>query len=496
MNTFDKIILALAPERGVKRIAARMQADALRSYDAASKTSRATNWGDGRGSANTETMASLKTLVARARDLERNNPYSKRALEVIANNTIGTGIRPSHQGLTANQTKRVKDVWAAWAETTECDYNGQLDIYGLQRQVMHAVARDGECLVVQRVNRSKNATIPFQLQVLEADYLHSDFYPNFSVDSGNYVMQGVEFNKEGKRVAYWLYEQHPGDPLIYANSIQPVRVPADKVAHIYIQDRPGQVRGIPFGVSAMVKLRDFEEYQDAELVRRKVASLMVAFVADSTGSAIGGNNTKKFPSTMKPGSIMELNGGQQVTLSSPPSVDGYAEYSRVVLQSIAAAYGVTYEALTGNLGDVNFSSGRMGWLEFHRNVQDWQYNLIVPKFCDVTYQWFKDGVVIYGAAPKVPTKALWTAPRREMIDPVKEVKGLVDQVRAGFTSRSNVIRMLGDEPDEVLQEMIEDSKKIDSAKLMLDSDPRFDATRKQENPPTEQKNQNGNSQNK
>ena len=478
MNRLDRIIFAIAPEAGARRIAARAAVDAFRAYDAAGKGSRLSTWTDTRGSANSETQLSLITLRARARELTRNNPYSKRAIEVIANNTVGTGIRPSHQGLTNTQIKRLKKVWSEWAETTACDYNGQMDIYALQRQIMAAVARDGEVLIVRRVNKDVNAVVPFQLQVLEADYLSHDVYPNLTVEKGNYIMQGVEFNKEGKRVAYWLYDQHPGDPMLINSTFTPKRVSADLVAHIYVVDRPGQVRGIPFGVSGMVKIRDFEEYQDAELVRRKVASLMVAFVGDSIGSSLTNPNAKsKFPTTMKPGSILETKPGQTVTLSSPPSVDGYAEYSRVVLQSIASAYGITYEALTGNLGDVNFSSGRMGWLEFHRNVQDWQYNLIVPMMLDRIYDWFKEGLTITGAA-KAPSHAIWTAPRREMIDPVKEVKGMVDLIRSGLGSRSDAIRMLGSEPDDVLAELIDDAKKLDEAGLMLDSDPRFDATRK------------------
>jgi lambda family phage portal protein len=238
----------------------------------------------------------------------------------------------------------------------------------------------------------------------------------------------------------------------------------------------------------MVKIRDFEEYQDAELVRRKVASLMVAFVSDSVSSSITSGSKNSFPSTMMPGSILETKPGQTVTLATPPSVDGYAEYSRVVLQSIASAYGVTYEALTGNLADVNFSSGRMGWLEFHRNVQDWQYNLIVPMMCDVLYEWFRLGLDISGVAKSPAMNAQWTAPRREMIDPVKEVKAMNDAIRSGLMSRQEAIRALGSEPSEVLKEFIEDAKDLDAAKLMFDSDPRFDAARKAENPPNSKPN--------
>jgi lambda family phage portal protein len=476
LNFIDKFLIELAPETGAKRIAARMIIDSARSFDAGSRGDRTSTWNSNLGSANAETLASLTLIRARARDFERNNPYSKRAIEVISNNTVGTGIRPSHKGLTEAQTKKIKMLWSAWAETTAIDFFGQKDIYGIQDLVMKTVARDGECLVIRRVNKTSK-TIPFQLQVLEIDYLDDNIYSPASVTKGHTILQGVEFDASGKKVAYWLYDNHPGDPNLRTFNTVPKRVLAEYVCHIYDESRPGQVRGIPFGVSAMVRLKDFEEYQDAELIRRKVASLMVAFVTDAQGSALGTSGKgNKFPKKMTPGSILETNPGQTVTLSSPPSVDGYAEYTRVELQSIAIAYGVTYEALTGNLSDVNFSSGRMGWLEFARNIQKWQYNIIVPMLCNRIYDWFCKGIEISGFG-KAPLYATWTPPKREMIDPAKEAEAMKALVRSGFLSKQEAIRSLGFEPDEVLRELMEDATSVDKANLLFDSDPRHDPKR-------------------
>ena len=66
----------------------------------------------------------------------------------------------------------------------------------------------------------------------------------------------------------------------------------------------------------------------------------------------------------------------------------------------------------------------------------------------------------------------WTEPRREMIDPSKEVSAMKDAVRSGFVNISDAIRQLGKNPDDHFQDLKRDNDIIDSFKLVLDSDPR------------------------
>jgi len=68
--------------------------------------------------------------------------------------------------------------------------------------------------------------------------------------------------------------------------------------------------------------------------------------------------------------------------------------------------------------------------------------------------------------------AHWTPPRRELIDPAKEIEATKKAVRAGFMSLSEAIREYGYEPEEVFDEMAEDNEALDRLGLILDSDPR------------------------
>jgi len=176
---------------------------------------------------------------------------------------------------------------------------------------------------------------------------------------------------------------------------------------------------------------------------------------------------------VEPGMMYRMGEGDSVSFANPPTTENYAEFNKTVLQQVAAGFGTTYENLTGDLSQVNFSSGRMGWIEHHRNIEDWQRNIIIPQLLSKVFNWFKEGLVLKGIVPASQSiSAGWTPPRREMIDPSKEVKGVQAQVRNFLLSPQDAIRQAGEDPDEVLEETIAWNAKLDNANLISDADPR------------------------
>lgn len=490
-NYLDRFLSFFSPELALKRVKARTQLELLRSYDAASFGNRTKNWKANGGSANAETERAGNILRNRSRHLTMNNPYARRAIQSIYTNTVGTGIRPTIEGKT-NEQKRLKKVWKDWADSTACDFDGLNNFYGIQAMVMRTVADAGEVLVRQR--RTKNYKgIPIQLQVIEADLLDSSKtgYQLLGAENpGGKIMQGVEFDKDGRRVAYWIYDEHPGES--YSHSIESKRVLADEIIHVYHAWRPGQVRGVPFGVSSLLKLRDFDDYEGAQLIRQKIAACFTAFVHDSGEDIKAGiagttqNSAGQLMERVEPGIIEHLPAGKEITFGTPPTTEGYEAFSKTSLRGIASGYGPTYESTTGDYSNVNFSSGRMGWLEFHRLIVDWQNNVMIPLFCEKSFSWFITGCNIVGAANRDDITATWTPPRREMLDPVKEMKGLSEEVRNGFTSWSEAVRAQGWEPDALFAEIVKDAERWLEAKLKPTSDPRFDPTRPPEVKPGEE----------
>ena len=114
----------------------------------------------------------------------------------------------------------------------------------------------------------------------------------------------------------------------------------------------------------------------------------------------------------------------------------------------------------------------MGWLEMHRNITDWQNNLIIPTICVGTWDWFITNAKLAGLINVNKCAANWTPPRREMIDPVKETSGITNMVRSGLRTPSEAIREQGYDFDEVIKEYASDLKKLDALGIVLDIDMR------------------------
>jgi len=472
-NFIERAISTLSPKWAADRQRYRLVNAYLeqqeRRYNAAASGRRTDGWQAYGTSANSELTNALHKLRDRSRDLVRNNPYAKRAMEIVANNTVGTGIRPKVVA-EGRSLRRVTEAWKAWAETTECDFDGLHNIYGLQWLVMKTIAESGEAIVRKR----RGGAFGIQLQVVEPDFIDTSKTMQQLTD-GSYIIQGVEFDRNGRRVAYWMYDFHPGDAFTYNTDSK--RIPISEFTHIYMVDRPGQVRGVPQGVSAMMRMYDLDEYEDAALMGKKVAACFAAFVTSTGDGMITGSKQQEQASRVEPGMIEYLAPGQTVTFGSPPSSEGYSEYTSTQLRSIAAGNSVTYEQMTGDYSQVNFSSARMAWIEFQRSVVQWQERMFIPLFCQKIWSWFNDAMFINGISNS-PIMASWTTPRREMIDPTKEVPALNDAVRAGFLSWAEAVRAQGYDPDEVLKEIQEYNAKLDSANIMLDSDARIDAKSK------------------
>lgn len=502
LNFFDRMIAVFDPTAALKRAKARFylaevnkhsrilrEKEKERRYEGVSKSRRTNDWVTSGTSINAENLSALAMLRQRHRDLVQNNYWASRAVKAIGNHTVGTGIMPNFTNVTKAQKKKLKLAWDTWSEKDSCDFEGMLNMAGLQKLVMKTVVNSGECIIRKRRVNVGPGQNPIQIQVQEPDVIDTSKDGITSQDGGT-IIQGIEYNKQGKRVAYWLYEQHPGDSRSIL-SFQSKRIPATDVIHVFETLRPGQVRGIPFGVTAMIRLKDFDDYEDAQIVRQKIAACFTAFVTSEvkisalSGSGPVAEETKDREERLEPGMITYLNQGEEINFGTPPAVPEYSSFSKNVLLGIATAYGITYEALTGDLSGSNFSSSRMGWLEMARNVSDWQYQLMVPLFCEPVFRWFMQGAVIAGLVKEGAT-CRWTAPRREMFDPGKELAAMILAIQGGLTSWSEVIRELGFDPKDMLEEIKDDQAEMDKLGLMFTSDPRFKGSPKPSGPDPEE----------
>jgi lambda family phage portal protein len=503
MNLLDKAISVVAPRVALQRVRSRVALELTQGYlerhaqrfryDGATAGRRTSGWYAASTDANVELMGSLIWLRNRSRDLIRNNPYAARAIEELAGNVVGTGIVPKAKTGNTALDKIIDTEWSFFAD--ECDTPQRLDFYGMQTLTVRTMAESGESIARFRPRPADaGLRVPLQLQMLEADFL--DQARTMGLVNGH-VMEGVQFDELGRRVAYWLFSYHPGGVLILnpRGGIVSQPVPADQIMHVYRVLRPGQVRGVPWLAPVMMALRDLDDYCDAERVRKKIEACVTAFVEQPEGidgdplGLAGTDASSGLPvESFQPGMVEYLKPGQAVKFNNPPAAGGYREYKMTELQGIMAGIGLPYELGTGDMSQVNYSSWRGGMLGFRNTVEAYRWLTLIPLFSMPVWRRFIDTLILQGKIPqalaqdqKVRLRSVqWTAPRFESVDPVKDAEAVLKDVRMGRKTWFEAVLENGFDPTTQIEQIALFNKLVDKFEIILDSDPRNTTLRGQE----------------
>jgi lambda family phage portal protein len=464
MNFIDKIVAAIDPMAGVRRAQARMALELVRGYDAAKLGRRTAGWIAGSGSANVEIGSALVRVRNRCREVVRNNEYAAKALDTLVVNTVGDGI-------TVKMPDQV--IWDDWSE--QCDADGQLDLNGLFELIVRTRRESGECIIRFRQRLPEDGfKVPLQLQVLEPDHLDSN--KNGPLANGNFAIAGVEYNLIGQRTAYWLFPVHPGEVATYRlQSLESRRVPASEVLHYYRKRRPSQVRGMPEFAVSLLRLRDLADYEQAELVRKKIESCFVAFVrTDDPTSRVGPTTpataTRPAQEKVAPGMIKYISNSEGVEFGNPASGGGYGDYTETQLHAIAAGAGVMYSQMTGNLSRFNFSSYRAGLVEFRQLIKAEQWLALKPMVLVPIARRFQEVALLAGATTKAVARPVFTMPKLQWVDPLKDVMAAKEEHRGTIKSISESIRERGEDPDKVFAEIAAERQKLKDLGILTDSD--------------------------
>jgi len=468
----DAVLRRLAPGLAAARAQSRLElatAEAARAqvqaYAAAQIGGRHAGWRRTHESADAANYGALPWLRASARDLVRNDPHANRAVRVIVAHVAGTGVRPRpdvEEGAGA-LARAARDQWRRFADN--CDPEGRTDWYGQQRLLTRSVVESGEALRVWTAIEDRGRLF-WRCRVLEADWL--DHSRDGELPAGGRIVQGVEFDAIGRRVAYWMHDRHPGDRFSIGTRFGSRRISAEFVDHVYERLRPGQARGVSWFAPVAVPLRDLADLAEAELVRKKLEACisMVVHNANEDGgvggaalAAVDGPGGAPMTTAagapierMQPGMVLQARPGWTVDFMAAPPSQGLAEHMRERLHAIAAGVGVTYHQMTGDLSQANYSSLRGGQVEFERLVDAWQDELMIHQTGRPAWRRVMEAALAQREVLRIP-RAAWVRPRRPWVDPQKEANAARLNVEAGFESPSDVIERMGEDPEARLDEI-------------------------------------------
>lgn len=457
-----------------------------RSY-AAGRNSRLTaGWMASNGSADEELAASLDALRSRSRALVRDAAYAKRARSIVVANVIGSGIgmqacvRSTRGELFARVNDSIEAAWAAWCRADACHTGGTVHFADLERMLMAQVFEAGEVFVRKHYRRFGESKVPLALEVIEAERIADKF--TLPSDAAERPRLGIEVDDFGRPIAYWIRNRHPGDISFLGSQTDTiVRVPADEMIHLRIVDRWPQVRGEPWLHAVAKRLNDMDGYSEAEIVAARAAAVYVG-VIESPESPELNEDTSRPEVTLEPGMTMHLQPGEKFNPYAPNRPNTAMDpFMRLMLREVAAGVGVSYESLSRDYSQSNYSSSRLALLDdrdLWRVLQQW----FIRSFREPLHREWLRLAVMAGAVPAVSVEAFaldmekFSAvsfkPRGwGWVDPTKEVTAYKEAVLAGFTTVSDVIAATGGGMDieDVMQQRRRELDLMESLDLEFDT---------------------------
>jgi len=473
----SRILNAWMAERKLKEASANVSTSGRnkhkRNYAAAVPNRMNTGWGGTPTPADWHIWQGLQSLRSRSREQYRNNDYARRFIAMCKSNIVGPqGIimQSKVADLDGQPDKLAQDAiestWREWSRY--CDAAGRLTLTEMCRLIIATVAVDGECLVRQ----ISSGPYGFQLKLIDPELLDIRF--NETRPNGVRIHMGVELDKHGKHLAYYLLDA-PDD--VYRSSYytgKHTRVPADEMLHLFLPEMIDQTRGVPWMASALVRMKNLHGYEEAAVIAARIGASKMGFFTTAEGDGadpLADDETLEgeFIQDAEPGIFEVLPDGYDFRQFNPDYPhQQFGDFIKATLRGISSGLGVAYNGLANDLEGVNYSSIRAGVLEEReqwKGLQTW----LIDSFMRPVFESWLDTQLAIGTL-KVPSKEgimkplpadrfdkfrqVSFQPRRwAWVDPQKDMNANAKGIELMLKSRSEIIRDLGRDPDEVWAEI-------------------------------------------
>ena len=469
----------------------------MRIYQAARSSRLTSGWATSTTSADSELSASLTALRNRSRALVRDAAYAKRAKVVVQNNVIGAGIGMQGQVMSSRDTLRedvntaIEEAWRDWSCSEYCHTGGTLHFCDLERALMGQVFDAGEVFVRKHYRPFGGGEIPFALEMIEAERIADEFSYPPSAAAGAIIKMGIEVDIYGRPLAYWLRQRHPGELRVLPGEADKLeRVPAEQILHLRLVDRWPQTRGEPWLHAVARKLNDMDGYSEAEIVAARGSANYLNTIETAEGehplaTPVDPSNPGGEQEVItEPGMTLRLAVGEKMNFNNPSRPNTALDpFMRYMLREVAAGTGVSYESLSRDYSQSNYSSSRLALLDdrdLWRMLQQWflrNFRLPLHK------EWLRSAVLAravapvrveeYAVDPKKFEAVLFKPRGWSWIDPTKEVEAYKEAIKAGFTTVTDVIAQTGGGQDieDVLQQRDRELKLMDDLDLEFDTSP-------------------------
>jgi lambda family phage portal protein len=257
------------------------------------------------------------------------------------------------------------------------------------------------------------------------------------------------------------------------------RVPAAEMIHIYRIKRPGQMRDVSWLAPILWTLRDLGNYERALLRKAEIEACLSVVVTGDGEQTLTTENGHLLRDAngaavedIQPGLILYRNGGGSVDTIAPSGGGSHTAFAKRALEAAAVGAGLTYDQVSGDLSQANYSSLRAGKIEFRRLLEQVQYTVIIPRLIERVAARFHELGAVRGMWQDGDAERKHVPPAPEMVDPLKDTMALLTQIRAGFVPPQDGPGQFGYDADEVMVDLVKWQSALDDGGVILDTDPR------------------------
>lgn len=467
------------------------------------------NWRRGLRSADADYLNDRDQLVARARDVGRNEGVGASAGMRVVNSAVGFRwdftSKPNWKalGLSYEVARELgSQIGAAWEQYAYGihflpDAERTLTFGQLLRLCAAHIFNDGEAVCLIEWADDENTTRWLtRMRVVDPDRLSNpNGLPNgTALAGGGTLTGGVEKNRSGVPQRYWIREGHPHDVGATPNMTwtawerYSTTLGRPQVLHAFDKLRAGQTRGITRFVTVLKLFRSLSKYTEKTIEAAALNALFLGFIKSNAG-----------PSAVKEGfeadevaafaleradfydeNPVEVDGVQMPVLGLDDEVQmqttardtsGFDGFTRSILRLIAAALGVTYEELSMDFSQTNYSSARaallVAWKETLALRGLIEQQIAWPFFAAWLEEAIDNGTVVLPAgapdfydAIDAYVEGQWRGPGRGHIDPTKEIAAAAARIEAGMsTLEKECAEYDGSDWEEVLEQQAREASR-------------------------------------
>jgi len=439
---------------------------ALRKYTAADRGNSYRNYKPQQTSGAQEISQGWRQTTNATRELARNNPHVAGMKQRFITSLIGEGSFPRPKILKDGadnpydfDIERNQDIlnrWEKWAPTAGA--NGD-SIYQLQRLGAGHFFIDGG-LLFRRVYIPIEGTKTKQLAIEPIELDHLDIAKDTDTEELR-IVGGKELNIYNKVIAYWLKPRHPSE-----KDTESVRIPASDIIDLFDRQRASDVGGISRLASSVMNFYNIGMYRaDTMKLARTALGYGVFIETDDPGGffdedaeADQGGNQYQY---ITPGGVHYLRKGEKINTVKPENPGTqYEPFLRSELRAASVGAGVSYESVSNDGSQSNFSSTRQ-MLLFEKAMIRYIFGIFEEQFYSKLYRWFIEFEMDFGqpsrlvlpnyeANPFKYLKVSFSRAKVDWVDPLKDARAGAQEVDMGTSTLTDICEASGKDIEEIV----------------------------------------------